>query len=699
MLKECYLKIKNNELDPMDMKNTLLNPELIFNLQNYEDYCNILSLLKERNNKVYLLEFYNLINKFPDKKPTFLTYYILCEQSEFTKVDFKWIIMFIKNIYFSNNVKKILLKEIESFLDKEQLAVIKRQYSAYIDECLSDEQHIDINFLNSIDFSWILPYVLPNLVKYMGISKTFDGNLIKTLKSYPNQDVTIWYYEREFLNKFSGVLSQVHFGIFSLEEIKEYDKIISEKYNDTNGFLFLGHNLRRLLEYYKKQNDTTNYNKIFNYYYDNPERFDFKTTDIKEYEIDERFEDAHARETIENYIKSGRKDIKLVLCQTFAYKSRDYLLKIKDQSNIYIKYYNDIDGGITSLKEFQKAVEFYDATADYIKQLNLSPLEQYILAYFFTKIYKPYKFYQDSEKIDREYPAFSRHPILIIGTDWIVCKGYTAFLNEILSRLNIKNGEILTRERAHAEILVNINDPKYNINGVYQGDPTADSHEFNSYRSMLKRQTKESFENLPYYDQLFFSECYQIITGSKNKTIDFQHTNQSINPNVLKEAFKVVLEKTKYNLSENDIENELVQISAKSDIDFQFKRTRDLMNKLFKEVFDKDPRIIDAYIGGWKYGTIKWSNVCDYGKYFALGFNIVCDLIDDENLKKILDEISLPGIDSEVLLHRNCCLEIKIPSHYTVGQVLEVVDEYLLNLNQLIEKPYVSNAALGSTKK
>jgi len=198
---------------------------------------------------------------------------------------------------------------------------------------------------------------------------------------------------------------------------------------------------------------------------------------------------------------------------------------------------------------------------------------------------------------------------------------------------------------------------------------------------------------------LFFSECYQIITGSKNKTIDFQHTNQSINPNVLKEAFKDVLEKTKYNLSENDIENELVQISAKSDIDFQFKRTRDLMNKLFKEVFDKDPRIIDAYIGGWKYGTIKWSNVCDYGKYFALGFNIVCDLIDDENLKKILDEISLPGIDSEVLLHRNCCLEIKIPSHYTVGQVLEVVDEYLLNLNQLIEKPYVSNAALGSTKK
>lgn len=106
----------------------------------------------------------------------------------------------------------------------------------------------------------------------------------------------------------------------------------------------------------------------------------------------------------------------------------------------------------------------------------LSPFEKFILAYRYVtdRIYK--------EVDDGEDLSKSRSLISVLNGDKIVCAGYANLLATILDRLGIPCttqcmvifDENLKAYGNHATCLVRMVDPKYNIDGIYFSDPTAD---------------------------------------------------------------------------------------------------------------------------------------------------------------------------------------------------------------------------------
>lgn len=104
--------------------------------------------------------------------------------------------------------------------------------------------------------------------------------------------------------------------------------------------------------------------------------------------------------------------------------------------------------------------------SDEIKKYNLSPVEQIMYAYDYTKNRK--------YKKDEENILNSRDLDKVIEGECIVCSGYSNLFNAILRCLNIKAMPILSYEKNHQRSIVYVQDEKYNIDGVYVFDPTID---------------------------------------------------------------------------------------------------------------------------------------------------------------------------------------------------------------------------------
>lgn len=118
------------------------------------------------------------------------------------------------------------------------------------------------------------------------------------------------------------------------------------------------------------------------------------------------------------------------------------------------------------------------ATIDYYKSLitsyDLSPVERITYVYDLLKSWS-YKEHDSNKKRSRSIPG-------IIEDGTIVCTGYSIFAKQILKELNIpattfildtpdENGKIIGHERN----LIRVDDPKYNIHGLYVLDITWDS--------------------------------------------------------------------------------------------------------------------------------------------------------------------------------------------------------------------------------
>ena len=116
--------------------------------------------------------------------------------------------------------------------------------------------------------------------------------------------------------------------------------------------------------------------------------------------------------------------------------------------------------------------------ANYINNLTingeqLSPLEKFTLAYsiVLNKIYNE----------DDTNASNSRNIISTLSSDKIVCSGYANELSALCQRIGVpctyrlnsfgENDKIDN----HATCIVNIDDPKYDVKGVYVADPTADA--------------------------------------------------------------------------------------------------------------------------------------------------------------------------------------------------------------------------------
>lgn len=184
----------------------------------------------------------------------------------------------------------------------------------------------------------------------------------------------------------------------------------------------------------------------------------------------------------------------------------DYFNKIS--SNCYFL----INGNHEPIKskELKKTIEIINGYADYIKSLNLSPLEQVMFAYDIVRE-RTY----NEEKENESYFSSRDLTDVLLGTN-IVCVGYSNLLKTILLQLGIRCRNVVCirkddEHKGHLRNMIYLNDEKYNVEGVYFLDATWDSKKSGEdklypyrYKYFLKtfEEMLDEDKNLYFYDRL-----------------------------------------------------------------------------------------------------------------------------------------------------------------------------------------------------
>lgn len=159
--------------------------------------------------------------------------------------------------------------------------------------------------------------------------------------------------------------------------------------------------------------------------------------------------------------------------------NEDELQLLVSNANIADKYNRELTfDDEYSLEQAIIASRKMNDNADYINKIiingePLSPLEKFTLAY---SIVVNKKYLEDTENISN-----SRNIISTLSGDKIVCSGYANELVTLCERIGVpcayrlnSFGENENIDN-HATCIINIQDSKYGINGIYVADPTADA--------------------------------------------------------------------------------------------------------------------------------------------------------------------------------------------------------------------------------
>lgn len=127
----------------------------------------------------------------------------------------------------------------------------------------------------------------------------------------------------------------------------------------------------------------------------------------------------------------------------------------------------------TSQEKYDNMEKQLNDFITYIKSQNLSPIEQVMVVYDRAKMFESAG--NDTSLEVRQLPD-------VMANNRAVCAGYTNFFNECMARLGYKNCAIESYigNVSHMHSLVEINDDKYDIHGIYNFDPTFDSLDINS---------------------------------------------------------------------------------------------------------------------------------------------------------------------------------------------------------------------------
>lgn len=202
----------------------------------------------------------------------------------------------------------------------------------------------------------------------------------------------------------------------------------------------------------------------------------------------------------------------------YDYEELDKLSKEVDLSVkfsvIDISSYEDYRGLVESMKYYKEVITDYD----------LSPVERLTFAYDLVKSFS----YKESPNEKNE----SRNPYKIIRSGYIVCAGYTAMLEEIMSNIDDKvsvsdfgvtcYNDDGTYEH-HSRAMARIDDDKYNIHGFYIMDPTWDSYKKNG-----KDVLKEDYNALDLYRYFLvpISEYNRVFPNDSSVGVfDFKYRN------------------------------------------------------------------------------------------------------------------------------------------------------------------------------
>lgn len=155
------------------------------------------------------------------------------------------------------------------------------------------------------------------------------------------------------------------------------------------------------------------------------------------------------------------------------------------ENTIFFDKYNE--GKEMTSKELIEMFEQLLIYTKKIKERNLSQIEELFCIYNIVKERE----YKEEEKHEHELKSRSLSEIL--NSDKIVCSGFANFMLSLCDILEIPTEKILWSptdkiKLGHDSIAVYVNDPKYNIIGIYAIDPTWDSKENkrdNSYQNII----------------------------------------------------------------------------------------------------------------------------------------------------------------------------------------------------------------------
>ena len=397
------------------------------------------------------------------------------------KVDVLYYLVGLEDTYF-NHISTLLFKaELNPLFDNK--------YSGFSGYDRFGKIEID-----SIHFEYLKPVQILKI--YEKCDEEEKNKCLKKIKKLPFNSFTINFNS-------DNIAEQIdiynNYPPLTILEISHFDQILKDKYNYANGFDASFECYSKLVDYHKQNQDITNKDLFFEIIYENKIPY-YAKEDLRKYDyqseiiVNDIFE---FKKYIEKCKFYGRTDIKIILRSPNIHKNENVeyseaeereLYKIEYYENAYIDFGGLEEDGYLSISQFKRALNFYDGVVDYINHYDLSEVEKYFVLYFLTKTFKKYEIYKGDKEIDREYYWISRNPYLIIHNLYIVCKGYTNFMAIIGKKigLNIK-GIVLSNGRGsgHSRLITKINDLKYDLKGIYIGDPTADTDDLFSFKNVL----------------------------------------------------------------------------------------------------------------------------------------------------------------------------------------------------------------------
>lgn len=176
-----------------------------------------------------------------------------------------------------------------------------------------------------------------------------------------------------------------------------------------------------------------------------------------------------------DYIENNEflKDKKIILDGKYFVKDYDKVKELMEKYNkyldrIYIKFEGDYD--YTNIVNAYETIKIIKNDADYILSLNPSNFEKVFLAFDYSRKRKFKK-----EDKNESYKA-SRNLSMVSVSDTIVCKGFASTFDALCNYMGINSELVIidNNKGGHALNRAYINDPKYNVDGVYYFDTTWD---------------------------------------------------------------------------------------------------------------------------------------------------------------------------------------------------------------------------------
>lgn len=197
----------------------------------------------------------------------------------------------------------------------------------------------------------------------------------------------------------------------------------------------------------------------------------------------------------------------------------------QNNPNAHIKTVGN-DKTIT-LEDYEKTVKIVSDIANRIKSYNLSPLEQFMYAY---DVVRDRLYLEESPEEDA---TVSRDLTSILLGDKIVCVGYARLLNAILRQCNQNISPFYikkTNDSGHAYNIAYIKDEKYDIEGIYYFDATADRKTKEGSKDFLEKYayfalTDEELKDKYSYDiaSLFNIDVEKYINILKYNDLETMH--------------------------------------------------------------------------------------------------------------------------------------------------------------------------------